>query len=40
MTPQTVQMMGMKKGILLGRAIGVVLALAGLGLFVFCNWFV
>ena len=39
-TPQTVQMMGMKKGILLGRAIGVVLALAGLGLFVFCNWFV
>ena len=39
-TPQTVQMMGMKKGILLGRAIGVVLAVAGLGLFVFCNWFV
>lgn len=39
-TPQTVQMMGMKKGILLGRMIGALLVLAGIGLFVFCNWFV
>jgi hypothetical protein len=39
-TPQTVQMMGMKKGILLGRMIGALLVLAGIGLFVYCNWFV
>ena len=39
-TPQTVRMMGMKKGILLGRMIGALLVLAGIGLFVFCNWFV
>jgi len=39
-TPQTVQMMGMKKGILLGRMIGALLVLVGIGLFVLCNWFV
>ena len=39
-TPQTVQMLGMKKGILLGHIIGGLLVLAGIGLFVFCNWFV
>ena len=39
-TPQTTQMMGMKKGIVLGRSIGGLLVLAGIFLFVFCNWFV
>jgi hypothetical protein len=39
-TPQTVQLLGMKKGILLGRMTGALLVLAGIGLFVYCNWFV
>ena len=39
-TPQTAKMLGMKKGILLARIIGTLLVLAGIGLFVFCNWFV
>jgi len=39
-TPQTVQVLGVKKGIVLVRVIGVMLALAGIGLFVYCNWFV
>ena len=39
-TPQTVQMLGIKKGILLGRIIGALLVLTGIVLFVVCNWFV
>ena len=39
-TPQTVQMLGMKKGVLLGRIIGALLVLTGIVLFVVCNWLV
>ncbi|MEE3369900.1 MAG: hypothetical protein VX346_11200 [Planctomycetota bacterium] len=39
-TPQTVQILGMKNGILLGRIIGTLLVLTGIVLFVVCNWLV